>query len=69
MAFHTPDPELRRVELRNAQLRAQAFAGAFRCLRRWSVAMIRCGRRWAGRLGNRAARSARAAWHRASGRR
>ncbi|WP_041717928.1 hypothetical protein ACN2MM_06210 [Alkalilimnicola ehrlichii MLHE-1] len=34
MAFHTPDPKLRAVEQRNAELRAQAFAACFRWLRR-----------------------------------
>ncbi|MCC5809453.1 MAG: hypothetical protein JJU06_03685 [Ectothiorhodospiraceae bacterium] len=29
MAFHTPDPKLRELELRNARLRAQVFAQLF----------------------------------------
>jgi hypothetical protein len=32
MAFHTPDPKLRAVELRNARLRAQTFARFFGAL-------------------------------------
>ena len=32
MAFHTPDPKLRALEQRNAQLRAQAFASMFRAV-------------------------------------
>jgi len=30
MAFHTPNPELRAIEIRNGQLRAQCFAWLFR---------------------------------------
>ncbi len=32
MAFHTPDPKLREVELQNARHRAAAFAWLFGCI-------------------------------------
>lgn len=41
MAFHTPDPKLRAIEQRNAELRARAFGWVFRTAARQ---MIRFGR-------------------------
>lgn len=56
MAFHTPDPKLRAIEKRNAELRAQTFAWAFRALKRRTV---RCVKRLTHRLTGHGAKARR----------